>query len=235
MPTPDPLTPDDSVAAAELALGLIEGEDRAAALRRVLREPDFAREVERWRAHFASLLDGVTPVAPPPELEAQVMRAIGGGAGKWRWATGAASALAAALAGVLLLRPPERVTVRVPGPPVMTPIGMTAAMVPSGAAPAGGKPFVAIYDPTAGALRMAGDVAVPAGHSAELWRIGSDGVPKSLGVMVAVGASTMTLPRADRDALAAGVTLAVSIEPRGGSPTGLPTGPVVATGALVRI
>ena len=32
------------VAAAELALGVLDGEERAAALRRVLAEPDFARE-----------------------------------------------------------------------------------------------------------------------------------------------------------------------------------------------
>ncbi|UVO51352.1 anti-sigma factor [Sphingomonas sp. SUN019] len=233
--TPDDMPPDDSVMAAELALGLVEGEDRAVALRRTMAEPGFAREVERWRAHFASLLDGVTPVAPPPELEARVMRAIDGGAGKWRWATGVASLMAAALAGVLVLRPPERVMVRVPGAPTTMPIGLTAAMVPSDAAPEGGKPFVAIYDPASGAVRVAGDLAVPSERDAELWRIGTDGVPKSLGLMVAVGRSTITLPRADRDALAAGVTLAVSIEPKGGSPTGLPTGPVVATGALVRL
>lgn len=235
MSTPDVLSPDDSVMAAELALGLIEGEERAVALRRTMAEPGFAQEVTRWRAHFSTLLDGVAPVAPPPELEARVMRAIDGGAGKWRWATGAASLMAATLAGVLLLRPAERVVVRVPGAPAAMPIGLTAAMVPSDAAAEGEKPFVAIYDPASGAVRVAGDLAVPSERDAQLWRIGTDGVPKPLGLMVAVGRSTITLPRADRDALAAGVTLAVSIEPKGGSPTGLPTGPVVATGALVRL
>ena len=34
--------------------------------------------------------------------------------------------------------------------------------------------------------------------------------------------------------LADGATFAVSLEPSGGSPTGLPTGPVIASGALVR-
>jgi anti-sigma-K factor RskA len=32
--------------------------------------------------------------------------------------------------------------------------------------------------------------------------------------------------------MSAGATLAISIEPPGGSPTGLPTGPVVFTGVL---
>ena len=47
---PGPAEPD--VAAAELALGLLDGEERAAALRRMLAEPGFAREVERWRDAF---------------------------------------------------------------------------------------------------------------------------------------------------------------------------------------
>ena len=34
------------------------------------------------------------------------------------------------------------------------------------------------------------------------------------------------------DELRRGATLAVSVEPAGGSPTGLPTGPVIASGAL---
>jgi anti-sigma-K factor RskA len=29
-----------------------------------------------------------------------------------------------------------------------------------------------------------------------------------------------------------GATIAISVEPRGGSPTGIPTGPVIASGAL---
>ncbi len=33
----------------------------------------------------------------------------------------------------------------------------------------------------------------------------------------------------------AGAKLAVSLEPEGGSPTGSPTGPVIAVGALARI
>ncbi|MGJ3628226.1 hypothetical protein AB5I41_17070 [Sphingomonas sp. MMS24-JH45] len=54
MPTPEADTPID-MAAAELALGVLDGDERAAALRRVLAEPDFAREVARWRDYLAAL------------------------------------------------------------------------------------------------------------------------------------------------------------------------------------
>ena len=46
-PTTETDVPED-VAAAELALGLLEGEERGAALRRVLAEPGFAAQVEWW-------------------------------------------------------------------------------------------------------------------------------------------------------------------------------------------
>ena len=52
--------------AAELALGLLDGEERAVALRRVLSDRGFAAEVEWWRRHLADLLDDY-PSVPAPE------------------------------------------------------------------------------------------------------------------------------------------------------------------------
>jgi anti-sigma-K factor RskA len=44
----------------------------------------------------------------------------------------------------------------------------------------------------------------------------------------------MLRPGADRTReLVAGATLAISVEPIGGSPTGQPTGPVILTGKLM--
>ena len=56
--TTEPEISGADVAAAELALGVLDGEERAAALRRMLAEPDFARDVERWRDHFAVMFAG---------------------------------------------------------------------------------------------------------------------------------------------------------------------------------
>ena len=57
MTTPDAPRDDSGpdMTAAELALGVLDGEERAAALRRVLADPVFAREVERWRRYLAAL------------------------------------------------------------------------------------------------------------------------------------------------------------------------------------
>ena len=96
------------------------------------------------------------------------------------------------------------------------------------------SPVAAVYDPATGALRVAAGPGVPDARVAQLWVIGGDGVPHSLGLLAA--RPTVLAPRgADRGRIAPGATLAISIEPLGGSPTGLPTGPVVATGVVARV
>jgi anti-sigma-K factor RskA len=226
------VTPDDSVTAAELALGLIEGEERSSALRRVLAEPAFAQEVERWRTHFSVLFADYPSVEPPAWIERR-LAAVGGDPQPWRWATGVASLLAAGLAVALVIRPAD-----VPAPvpraqPMPAAVTYAAAMAPAKADD--GKPFAALFDAGRGQVRVPAAVDVPAGRVAELWRIGADGVPHSLGLLTGAGTTALALSDTDRAALAAGATLAISIEPAGGSPTALPTGPVVAAGALTRI
>jgi anti-sigma-K factor RskA len=72
-------------------------------------------------------------------------------------------------------------------------------------------------------------VSLPAGKVAELWLIAPQHAPKPLGVLASSGPTVMPLP-----AGLAGSVLAVSLEPPGGSPTGLPTGPVIAEATLTK-
>ncbi len=75
----------------------------------------------------------------------------------------------------------------------------------------------------------------PAGRDFELWMLPDDGTaPISLGLLPASGAVTRDLDAAKFAVLTATSTLAVSLEPAGGSPTGAPTGPGLYTAALVR-
>ena len=230
------LTPDDDITAAELAIGLLEGEERALALRRVLAEPAFAAAVEMWRTRFESWLGEYPEVAPPEWIAGRIaaLAGRGGNATPWRWATAAASLLAACLALALVLRPAE---VAAPAPvQVVRPVTFAAAMTPTDPKAAkDAAAFAALFDATLGQVRVPAGVSVPAGRVAELWRIGGAGVPHSLGLLGRVGTTAIRLTPADRAALAAGATLAISIEPEGGSPKPVPTGPVVATGPLTRI
>lgn len=224
--TPD--APDPDMTAAELALGLLDGEDRAAALRRVLADPDFAREVEGWRQRLAGLFDDYPEVAAPDSVAARLAapeprpqaRAKPG----LRWPIAAlVGAIAAMLALFVVLQPASHLV----APP--TPHHMMVASLmmsdKSGAVPA-------MVDMSTGEMRVGESGMAPRGRTAQLWMIGGDGVPKSMGMLASTGPSRMMLPMEKRRHLKAGIMLAVSIEPIGGSPTGLPTGPVVASGKL---
>jgi anti-sigma-K factor RskA len=82
------------------------------------------------------------------------------------------------------------------------------------------------------ALRAARPSAAPGGSSYELWLLPADGSPPiSLGVLAALDAR-LSVPAPLSARMRAGAKLAVSVEPRGGSPTGAPTGPVILVGAI---
>jgi anti-sigma-K factor RskA len=93
---------------------------------------------------------------------------------------------------------------------------------------------VASWNPSARQLILAvpGNMATDPKHSNELWIIPAGGKPKSLGTMPDAKQMHMKLANALATLLQRGATIAISVEPRGGSPTGSPTGPVVASGAL---
>ena len=82
------------------------------------------------------------------------------------------------------------------------------------------------------ALNATPDMVAGTNRSYELWLIPAEGGdPISLGVLGALDAH-LGITEGPRQRLRAGATLAVSVEPTGGSPTGKPTGPVVLTGRI---
>ena len=223
-------------AAAELALGLLDGPERADGLRRVLAEPAFAAEVEGWRTHFAALFPMVPAAMPGDAVFQRIEASIAPASAtvtalprRWAWPSIAAlsSMAAAVLLVVLVMRPPAQVA---PPDRPTAPALLAAAVVPT----AKGDAVSAVYDPAAGSIRLTSAALADARHAAELWVIGGDGVPHSLGLLRPGTTTALTVSPADRSRLAAAAVLAVSIEPQGGSPTGLPTGPVVAKGVLSR-
>lgn len=69
-------------------------------------------------------------------------------------------------------------------------------------------------------------------RSLEMWVIPSDGKPVSLGVIPSGGDGKIKLGSAQKALIRESITLAISLEPEGGSPTGQPTGPVLYKGVL---
>jgi anti-sigma-K factor RskA len=74
--------------------------------------------------------------------------------------------------------------------------------------------------------------ALEVNQSLELWVLPAQGNPVSLGLLPRTGDARRVLTAAQRAALAGAKQLAVSLEPTGGSPTGLPTGPVLHVAEL---
>ena len=232
---PDPGAPD--TLAAEYALGVLDAAEHDRARRRVEADPTFAREVQDWEERLAGLAEQVAPVTPPADLWARTDRALDGGempgaaevvvlrlrrsVARWRAATALAAGIAAGL--VLALFWPR------PGPAV-APMLAARLSAPGQAPPV----FVALYDPARKAIVLTpASVSASAGRSPELWLIPSGGKPIALGVADFKG-SVQLVPAAGVSGLGVGV-LAVSVEPKGGSPTGQPTGPVIATGRLQKL
>jgi anti-sigma-K factor RskA len=218
------MSEDDDIRAAEHALGLADESAREAS------DPAFAAAVEAWRERLAPLLGGER--APPPELWDRIVKRLPANdpARPWRIATFAASA-AAVLLGMLALRPETQEPMPAPTPQVAK--APEAKMMVAALTPEQGGGSVSItYDDREGRMTVT-PVGMDAGaRTPELWVIPADGKPRSLGVIADKAARTMIVPAAQRGMLTGGVTLAVSLEPQGGSPTGAPTGPVVMTGTM---
>ncbi|MEP6982273.1 MAG: anti-sigma factor [Sphingomicrobium sp.] len=236
-------TSDAAAMAAEHALGLVTGNELRAARARAASEPNFAAEVARWRGRLAPLHEETECVTPPPELWRRIEFAtIGRSASNdnvailrrklvvWRSATGALIAVAASLALVvsLQLRPAPAPQPRVQQPAAVPMVAML-----------GDKrsiKVVASWDPAARQLVLAvpGQIPADTAHSRELWVIPTGGKPRSLGTMGAAKQMHLQLADALADLLQHGATIAISIEPPEGSPTGAPTGPVIASGPLTK-
>jgi len=227
---------DDGLLAAEYVIGVLSARERAAVERRMRSDKAFAALVESWELHFSPLADAYEEVPPPPEVKQALDRRLFG-AGKplgltsglweslafWRGMAAAAVIGLIVAVGVPWLLPPEQPA---PGPQLVTYLDGQGNVVR----------FVAVYDPAReriGLYRIAGESAE--GQDYELWVIEGDEPPASLGVIPEGDTLALRPDSALRSKISEEATFAISLEPEGGSPTGAPTGPVVATGRLNRI
>lgn len=221
--------------AAELALGLLDPAEHRAAVLRTSRDAAFAVAVARWEGLAAELTDDGR-AGPRPSLWAEISarlpandgapgRVESGQRNPWVWATALATAAALAL-GAIALRPaaPPVTVAAAPEPPLVTVLRSED----------GGSVLVATFDRRSGRLVTAPAGLNLAGHDAELWVIPPGGAPHSLGVISAAAPQWRGAPGGPVTDIAPGATLAVSLEPRGGSRTGKPTGAIALTGVVAR-
>ena len=222
----------DDLLAAEYVLGVLPADERQIASRRIDTETAFARLVDTWEVHFAPMAAAYAAVEPPASVKVAIDRRLfastastspAPGGSLWTslafWRGLAAAAIAALAVYVAL--------------PYVNPPVQPPRLVASLAADNSNVKYLAVYDAArheVGLSLVSGDHG--AGKDFELWMIEGKNAPVSMGVIPAGQTTHMAVTPAVEQKLAQGAVLAVSVEPTGGSPTGQPTGPVVAAGDL---
>ena len=224
---------DREMDCAEFVLGTLTAGERAGLQREMETDQRLRDHVLRWEDWLAGLNDVIPEVEPGAELWPSIERRLRPEAARpvvdmslslrrsrarWRAATIAFGALAAGLALFIStewLRP-ER-------PAYLAVINRS-----------GDLPALIVRVDTASETVTVRSVAAetPADRVLQLWYVGGGQAPRSMGLLDQPQ-TRVTLPEGARGDIT-GATLAVSIEPPGGSTTGAPTGPVVYSGKLIR-
>jgi anti-sigma-K factor RskA len=228
---------DERPFAGEYALGVLDADERVEAQRRIATEPAFARAVEWWEGRLAHLAERIAPVSPSEAVWPRIANLIGAAGPKpsawnnvtlWRGASAGALAVAMMSVAALVLVP------RPAPPPAIAPAAPTpaAAEVAIIADPTTKQPaLVATLDHASGKLILTPvAMKMPAGRDAELWIIPEGQKAISLGVIPSDAPKTIAVPQGLSGAGVHTALLAVTDEPRGGSPTGVATGSVRAAG-----
>jgi anti-sigma-K factor RskA len=223
------MIPDDidelNALAGEYVLGLLEPEQKREVEQALPENEALRSSVAFWENRLHPLSELAPAVEPPAEawtkiagrleLHAQRRRMPlwWNDAAPWRWATGGFAALAAAL--LIFIALPSHLSTYV------------AVLEGSKSSTPG---FIVAGGPRRLIVREIAGVTPPQGRSFEVWAIFPNVPrPQALGVMPANGVLRVSkLPTVAY----VGATLAVSVEPIGGSPTGQPTGPVVFSGTV---
>ncbi|TCN36255.1 anti-sigma factor domain-containing protein [Sinorhizobium americanum] len=219
----------DEVIAGEYVLGVLSAEDRRKVEARMATDSDFAAMVLRWRNNLATFDTAYETIAQARALPAAEHRAFevqagaGDSIGLWNSLSFWRSLAIASLAAVAVLM--ISLAGLFGGGSGSRPLVIEL----SGEGNAIG--FVATFDIGSGRLRLTPVAAGGDGEkSLEFWLLSGDDPAISLGVLPQSGEGEFRVPPAMRTKVAEGSTLAVSLEPRGGSPSGLPSGPFLARG-----
>jgi anti-sigma-K factor RskA len=224
--------------AGEYVLGTLRGRARQRFERLARTERIVADAVRGWEERLLPLAEALSPIAPPSRVWAAILARIRSAAaaprarsllwtpvGWWRGFAFVGLATSLVLALALLKPAPE-----VPEGTLVVVLAGQDAKAALVATAARNSRYLSVKTIT--------PLAVAPDRALELWMLPTQGNPRSLGLVATVppaGVARIELPAAADQALQNIPALAISLEPAGGSPTGLPTGPVLYTGPVQRL
>ncbi len=232
------LEPDDrELRYAEYVLGVLDAPERAAVERESAGRPDAAAAIAAWSRRLSPLAAEVVPIEPPGRVWDAIRRRLrldlrARGPARaglweslrfWHWLGLGSAALAATASAVLVAVMLHR--------PSAPPIPYMAATIVQANHRVG---WTATMDIAQSRMIVIPGVPRPlsADRAPELWLVPKAGSPIPVGIISDSAPVTIDLPPSLVARLGPTATLAVSVEPIGGSPTGRPTGPVIGTGAI---
>lgn len=236
----------DAILAAEHVLGLLEGEDRLAAVARAASDPAFAAEIAVWEERLAPVLDEIPAHMPREAVWQRIEAELAGDSGtaevialrrrlrRWQWVGGLSAAAAVAFAFLALpqLSDPTEEPTEVAAAPGLTQPPMAANM------PIEGTPLSLdfTYLPDAQSLLVGAVGLEPDGvHDHEIWFVPPEGELVSLGIVTPGKVVAHSVPREVARALHNGSQIVLTVEPLGGKPADAEAGPVVAEARFTTI
>ncbi len=228
----------DDLLVGEFALGLLDAAEHARLARRIAADPVLRAELRLWQSRLASLDDGFAEQFPPAGVFERIESRLFGASrpaaptgwwdslNLWRGLATGATAVAVLAIGFNLMQParidPEEFATQL----------VAALQSQEGS----GIEFVALYDAASGTVRLtslAGEVAPD--RDLELWYIRDDEPAVSMGVVPLDQRTEIDLAPDAQAKFGEGIILALTLEQKGGSPTGVAQGPIVAVGAATPI
>jgi anti-sigma-K factor RskA len=227
--TPGPGGEDRDARIAEYVIGTLAGDERIAFEAELARDESLRRAVAAWSERLQPLADSVAPVAPPLALRDMVLARIGSGTEReeqrfsivrWlAWTFGASAVAAAvAVAAVFLFTPQP------------TELGGYAMLHEPNASDS--VVVFQIDKERQKFVLLANAPSAGADKDYELWVLPPGKNPVSLGVLKTGERIERPIDGMRAALVQPGTTLAVSLEPAGGSASGAPTGPVLFTGVF---
>ena len=232
---------DHDALAGEYVLGLLEGPEKQAFEQRMQADPDVSAAVQRWRLRLAPIDATARQFDPPPDMWRRIEGSLDGASATariadpsptsnrflqwweslWLWRGAALAGVAAAIVLAVALgaaverarRQPAMVAV------LLTDTNVAAAIVNTFA------------DGRVDLLPLQ-DIAVPDGRALQIWTLWDRAAgPRSVGLVDRARAVALRL---DDLPLGANQLFEITLEPASGSPTGRPTGPIIAKGLTAR-